>query len=390
MSDNEVKIMRAYFEHQSDIEFRFYRVIENTDLYEKLKRKNLGVQYENAIDEKRTYNQYETLREVIAMVDNVDDIIYISPRSKIISEIYLAKQPQSFIHHIDNLNQAHSLVMKENELEYIFIRDVYRYTFNELYKLKNIVDVDEQTKQYRLIPHIEDEIAFSHFKYMCEDILDYIVDLEARPCHYHYAPYDIKLQCEHSRQHNSRIVRQMAEVGNVRHLFSYRSLNADDTSYDTAPTVDWEGDIRRVFTHQRDNFTSQSNIAYRETFLYGHYRDVQALVESDAFYHYYDKSKEVQMSFENLSNGLVVVKLYQFDIKDVGCKYLYFDMYKEGFQTNQQAFVFDNNEQFNINDLNQSMRKEMGAHRISGKEITQPDAKDKLKIEAFRHYLEQI
>ena len=117
---------------------------------------------------------------------------------------------------------------------------------------------------------------------------------------------------------------------------------------------------------------------------------MQTLVESDAFHSYYDPSKEVQMSFENLTNGLVVIKLYQFDIKEVGHKYFYFDMNKEGFQTNQQAFAFINSEQSNINDINQEIRKAIDAHCSNYGETHQLSAKDKLDFTPFRQYLEQL
>ena len=391
ITDDKVKMMRNYFEHQSDIEFRFYRLVEDVDLYEKMKSRNLGTHYENAIEKKLYGWRDRDYREIIAMIDNVDDVIYINPRAEIISEIYLAQQPKSFIHHIDNLNDAHALIVKADTLKYIFIRNTFRYSFYELTQLKQVIDIDEQTQQYRLMPHIDDSIPFNNVKDICEYALDYVLTAESRKTTYHYAPYHVTLKRELSRQHNSRIVRQMAEVGNIRHIFMYTHVYNDSPKpYEKLPDVDWEGDSNRVCVHQRNQVMSRNNLSYCETFFYGHYRDVQTLVESDAFHRYYDPSKEVQMSFENLTNGLVVIKLYQFDIKEVGRKYFYFDMDKEGFQTNQQVFAFVNSKQLNINDINQEIRKVIDVHGGNYGEIHQLSAKDKIDFTPFRQYLEQL
>lgn len=391
VTNNKVKLMRTYFRHQSDIEFRFYRLIKDNDLYEKMKTRNLGIHYENAV-EKKLFNWDERdYIEVIAMVDNVDDVIYINTRVDIISEIHLSQQPKSFVHHIDNLNGAHGLIVKEDIAPYDYIRNVYSYSFFELTQLKQVIDIDEQTQQYRLMPHIDDSIAFNIIKNICEYVVDYVLKIESRNTVYHYPPYHVTLKREPIRKHNSRIVRQMAEVGNVRHIFMYaRADNDSSKPYDTLPDVDWEGDSNRVCIHRRNQVMTQSNLSYRETFFYGHYLDVRTLVESDQFYHYYDTSKEVQMTFKNLTNGLVVVKLYQFDIKDVGSKYFYFDMDEDGFQTNQQAFAFVNGKQMNINDISHELRKLIDVHCIINKKTQQLSAKEKLDNDAFRQYLEQL
>lgn len=391
VTNNKVKLMRTYFRHQSDIEFRFYRLIEDNDLYEKMKTRNLGIHYENAV-EKKLFNWDERdYIEVIVMVDNVDDVIYINTRVDIISEIHLSQQPKSFVHHIDNLNGAHGLIVKEGIAPYDYIRNVYSYSFCELTQLKQVIDIDEQTQQYRLMPHIDDSIAFNTIKNICEYVVDYVLKIESRNTVYHYSPYHVTLKREPLRKHNSRIVRQMAEVGNVRHIFMYARVDNDSSKpYDTLPDVDWEGDSNRVCIHQRNQIITQNNLSYRETFFYGHYLDVQTLIESDQFHHYYDTSKEAQMTFENLTNGLVVVKLYQFDIKDVGSKYFYFDMDKEGFQTNQQAFAFVNGEQLNINNISHKLRKLIDVHCISNGKTYQLSAKEKLDNDAFRQYLEQL
>ena len=75
------------------------------------------------------------------MIDNVDDAIYINPRVEIISELYLAQQPKSFIHHIDNLNDAHALIVKADTLKYISVRNTFRYSFYELTQLKQVIDI---------------------------------------------------------------------------------------------------------------------------------------------------------------------------------------------------------------------------------------------------------
>ena len=188
ITDDKVKMLRNYFEHQSDIEFQFYRLVEDDDLYEKMKSRKLGTHYENAI-EKKLYGWHDRdYREIIAMIDNVDDAIYINPRVEIIFEIYLSQQPKSFIHHIDNLNDAHALIVKADTLGYTFVRNTFRYSFYELTQLKQVIDIDEQTQQYRLMPHIDESIPFNNVKDICEYILDYVLTTESRKTTYHYAP----------------------------------------------------------------------------------------------------------------------------------------------------------------------------------------------------------
>lgn len=405
VTNNKVEILRAYLEHQSDIEFRFYKVTSDAELYKKVKIKNKGTQYENAI-ETHIFNPHEYLceedfriNEVIAMIDNVDDIIYINTRNymgmSIISDIHLANQPISFVHHVDDLDKVPTLILNgiddEGEYRELNFSNTYNYRFSELDKAKRLVDVDEQTKQYRLIPHIEDKESFEDVENICENVLHYVLNIETRHRMYQYKPYDVTLQREPIREHNSRIVRQMAEVGNIRHIFKNITENEEEPiTHDTLPNVDWEGDLNRVFVHQENKLIDYNMKNYNETMIYGHYKDVQALVESDEFHNYYDKSKEVQMSFKNLSNGLVVVKLYQFNIKDLGNKYRYFGFDNDGFQTNQIAFVFFRNGQFDINDLNQEARRNVKFYFMNGNETKEVDAETKLKFTAFRQHLEKI
>lgn len=405
VTNNKVKILRTYLEHQSDIEFRFYKVTSDAELYKKIKIKNKGTQYENAI-EIPTFNPHDysceedfMINEVIAMIDNVDDIIYINMRGymgmQIISDIHLANQPISFVHHVDDLDKIPTLILNgiddEGEYRRLSFVDTYNYRFSELDKAKQLVDVDEQTKQYRLIPHIEDKESFEDVENICENVLHYVLNIESRHRMYQYKPYNVTLQREPVREHNSRIVRQMAEVGNIRHIFENITENEEEPiTHDTLPNVDWKGDLNRVFVHQENKVIDYNIKDYNETTIYGHYKDVQALVESDEFHNYYDKSKEVQMSFKNLSNGLVVVKLYQFNIKDLGNKYRYFGFDNDGFQTNQIAFAFCRNGQFEINDLNQEARRNVKFYFMNGNETKEVDAETKLKFTAFRQHLEKI
>lgn len=394
MSNDNIRITRTFLEHKDHIHFQFYKLIEDDDLYKKLKHRNIGTHYDNAVELKTSHNINKYgISEVIAMVDEVDDIIYIYGRKNSITQLFLATQPQSFVHYTSDLKQTPILVYPSKVTPYTYIRHTFDYPLENLEKMKSIIELDTQTKQYRLKKHVGETFLKTDIPHMIEDTVPYILDQESRnDARYDYAPYQVQLQSENTRPHNSRIVRQMAEVGNLRYLFMDKFpelTNVQNKTYDTLPHVEWEGDVSRVSIHQRNRTTHENN-NYQETSIYGHYKDVQVLVESDTFHRYYDKSKEVQMSFKNLMNGLVVVRLYQFDIKDLGHKYLYFDLNAVSFQTNQNAIVFTNEEQYLINDLNQDIRKMIDVHCLTYDMAGQLSAKAKLKIDSFRRYLEQL
>lgn len=394
MSNDNIRITRTFLKHKDHIHFQFYKLIEDDDLYKKLKHRNIGTHYDNAVELKTSHNINKYgISEVIAMVDEVDNIIYIYGRKNSITQLFLATQPQSFVHYTSDLKQTPMLVHPSKVTPYTYIRHTFDYPLEDLEKMKSIIELDTQTKQYRLKKHVGETSLKTDIPYMIEDVIPYILDQESRnDARYDYAPYQVQLQSENTRAHNSRIVRQMAEVGNLRHLFMDKFpelTNVQNKTYDIFPQVEWEGDASRISIHQRNRTTHENN-NYQETSIYGHYKDVQVLVESDTFYRYYDKSKEVQMSFKNLMNGLVVVKLYQFDIKDLGHKYLYFDLDAVSFQTNQNAIVFTNEEQPFINDLNQDMRKIIDVNCVHHDTVGQLSAKGKLQVDSFRQYLEQL
>lgn len=399
VEDRPSRIQRIFLEHRNDIEFKAFYVCQNIESYKNIKSKtNEYVQHNGFIITKPTYkryiSEYSRLYEVIAMIDHQTSTIYVEKNSysDVIYQLWATTTPFSSIHS-DIFDDIQMIVTKNHER---LKMNNYRLHvgFEDIINMRRLLSLDNQTSEYRINPESVMNLSPYDMRYLTYEYTRTMLSNEGwlyDDIYKYYKPYDIELHATEKKPHTSKIVRQMAEVGNIRHIFNkYVTVlrnSEKEATYQPSDDHSINGDPSRVYVitkneplHSYDSDSARSKMTY----IYGHYMDVKAFVEQPQFHRLYDMSKEVQMVFTNQINGLVELRIQEFDLNDVSNRYHYMKVTNgEKFYINQPAYFFTENKKIPLTDV------ELQSIEMDSKSSYEL-AKAKLGLESFRTYLENL
>lgn len=399
IEDRPARIQRIFLEHRNDIEFKAFYVCQNIESYENIKSKtNEYVQHNGFIITKSTYKRYISeylrLHEVIAMIDHQTSTIHVEKNgyNNVINQLWSTTTPFSSIHS-DIFDDIQMIVTKNHERLKMNNYGLH-VEFENIINMRRLLSLDKQTSEYRINPESVMNLSPYDMRYLTYEYTRTMLSNEGwlrDDIYKYYKPYDIELHATETKPHTSKIVRQMAEVGNIRHIFNkYVTVlrnSEKEVTYQSSDDHSINGDPSRVYVITK-NEPLQSygpdSARSKMTYIYGHYMDVKSFVEQPQFHRLYDMSKEVQMVFTNQINGLVELRIQEFDLNDVSNRYHYMKVTDgEKFYINQPAYFFTKNKKIPLTDI------ELQSIEIDSKSSYEL-AKAKLELESFRTYLENL
>lgn len=314
----------------------------------------------------------------------------------------ILKKPLLFDDMIENI---HHVVINDNK-GYGYRRHMYNKPLEDIHAMNQYVTYDNRTNQIRYVKNIHEKLEGNdehrNFSILSDlkDILRFTSSDFMKT--YKNYPFDIKLMNETVKPNSSKIIRQMAEVGNIRDIFL--NINEDfeidnilrkQENYSDFNAFGFEGDPTRVVINERLDVGGDEYIENHAR-ITGHYLDVQAFVQTPNFHMLYNSKNDVQVTFKNEINGMVKLDIYERNILKYIDSYNYYNLEYDRHYFNQTHHLIINDcEIQNLNDiqLNRIENRLSTTSPMNSKSMYRHIAEQpefKLKFVNFRKYLEQI
>lgn len=229
--------------------------------------------------------------------NTVDEQLLINDKTKEVKSLYIMTTPSDNYQRMIALEVQQYFQMKLDD--YLEFKNHY-HVDNETQDIfvKNANDVENLGKTS------SNESTVVKDMILINDMLDLFPDLEVKE---NDQPlFDIGLEKPTSKPNTSRIVRQMAEVGNPEYLFIDTKYDENWLRQDTLQPqyhgVDKRNNIRvctDVKNHESDSIR-----------ILGHYEDVKAFTRTKAFHDMYNKERYITTNLTHFKNGMVDLSIY--------------------------------------------------------------------------------
>lgn len=227
----------------------------------------------------------------------VDEQLLINDKAREVKSLYIITTPYDNYQRMNAVEVQQYFQMKLDD--YLEFKNHY-HVDNETQDIfvKNTNDVENLGKTSSHESTVVKDMI------LINDILDLFPDLEVKE---NDQPlFDIGLEKPTSKPNTSRIVRQMAEVGNPEYLFIDIKYDENWLRQDTLQPqyhgVDKRNNVKvctDVKNHESDNIR-----------ILGHYEDVKAFTRTKAFHDMYDKERYITTNLTHFKNGMVALSIY--------------------------------------------------------------------------------
>lgn len=227
----------------------------------------------------------------------VDEQLLINDKAREVKSLYIITTPYDNYQRMNAVEVQQYFQMKLDD--YLEFKNHY-HVDNETQDIfvKNTNDVENLGKTSSHESTVVKDMI------LINDILDLFPDLEVKE---NDQPlFDIGLEKPTSKPNTSRIVRQMAEVGNPEYLFIDIKYDENWLRQDTLQPqyhgVDKRNNVKvctDVKNHESDNIR-----------ILGHYEDVKAFTRTKAFHDMYDKERYITTNLTHFKNGMVDLSIY--------------------------------------------------------------------------------
>lgn len=195
--------------------------------------------------------------------------------------------------------------MKEDDKRYNSLFSSYQVLgLDEYVQFKNVFKIDDETQQVR----IKEQIKTSHNQYI-SDILENITDImrlypDMDKKENDVKLFDIALEKPREVKNSSRIIRQMAEVGNPEYVFldiPYNEKFLKEDNQISKPEYNLNSENIPVIIQNNTSDGSET----KEFEILGYSEDVEAFTKTQAFHNLYNSELYVIAHVRKVFNGLV-------------------------------------------------------------------------------------
>lgn len=195
--------------------------------------------------------------------------------------------------------------MKEDSKRYNNLFSSYQVLkLDEYVQFKNVFKIDDETQQIR----IKEQIKTSHNQYI-SDVLENIIDImrlypDMDRKKNDAKLFDIALEKPREVKNSSRIIRQMAEVGNPEYVFldiPYNEQFLKEDNQISKPEYNLNSENIPVIIQNNTSDGSET----KEFEILGYSEDVEAFTKTQAFHNLYDSELYVIAHVCKVFNGLV-------------------------------------------------------------------------------------
>ena len=195
--------------------------------------------------------------------------------------------------------------MKEDSKRYNNLFSSYQVLkLDEYVQFKNVFKIDDETQQIR----IKEQIKTSHNQYI-SDALENIIDImrlypDMDRKKNDAKLFDIALEKPREVKNSSRIIRQMAEVGNPEYVFldiPYNEQFLKEDNQISKPEYNLNSENIPVIIQNNTSDGSET----KEFEILGYSEDVEAFTKTQAFHNLYDSELYVIAHVCKVFNGLV-------------------------------------------------------------------------------------
>lgn len=195
--------------------------------------------------------------------------------------------------------------MKEDSKRYNNLFSSYQVLkLDEYVQFKNVFKIDDETQQIR----IKEQIKTSHNQYI-SDALENIIDImrlypDMDRKKNDAKLFDIALEKPREVKNSSRIIRQMAEVGNPEYVFldiPYNEQFLKEDNQISKPEYNLNSENIPVIIQNNTSDGSET----KEFEILGYSEDVEAFTKTQAFHNLYNSELYVIAHVRKVFNGLV-------------------------------------------------------------------------------------
>lgn len=195
--------------------------------------------------------------------------------------------------------------MKEDSKRYNNLFSSYQVLkLDEYVQFKNVFKIDDETQQIR----IKEQIKTSHNQYI-SDALENIIDImrlypDMDRKKNDAKLFDIALEKPREVKNSSRIIRQMAEVGNPEYVFldiPYNEQFLKEDNQISKPEYNLNSENIPVIIQNNTSDDSET----KEFEILGYSEDVEAFTKTQAFHNLYNSELYVIAHVRKVFNGLV-------------------------------------------------------------------------------------